>query len=935
VDLYHAASSLTVAERVCFLDDSCDGDVRLRAEVESLLVHLTSADAFIEVPALDVAARLMARDQSQLNTPLSGMTIANFQIMEKLGEGGMGVVYEAIDTRLGRTVALKFLPATVVANAHALERFEREAHAASALNHPNICTIYSVQDVDGQRFIEMERLDGQTLRARIAGGPLAEAEVGSLALQVIDGLEAAHAKGIVHRDLKPENVFCTARGAVKILDFGIAKLDSAPDGDSGAVSGTASYMSPEQASGQPVDSRTDLFSLGALVYEMATGRAAFRGNSSAAIRHAVVNDEPIPPRRSNPAISSGLERVILKALRKRRDFRYQRAEDMRTDFESLQRRATRRQHHGAIAASVVLLGLVAGGAFWYASRADDPFANVRVRQITHNTSEHSVGSGAISPDGRYVAYADTRGIHVQAIETGESRIVPQSENRPSNANWDLSPGWLPNGERFVVNLRAGDDVARSSTWVVASAGPPRKVREHAEALSVSPDGSWIAFAADGSQYRYPGIWQMDPDATTVRKLFDADAGSSIAGLSWSPDGRRVVYLRADETGTPVAIETRDLAGGAALTIFRATATEAVWAGGWLRDGRLLFSLTRPMVDLGAGRQPCTHWQMRLDSTGRPLGTPSRLAAWLPECVSPVTFSADGTRASYLQLAFNDAIYIADLNADGSTITSSRRLTFTEGRNIPSGWTADNRSVVFFSDSGGRVTLVRQGVDADTPQPIVQEAGIGGAARLTPDGASVIYRRESRRNGQRLMRVAITGGASQEIAAGNLIDGGVRCTILPASVCAIAERSADRRQLVFTSIDIDKGRGRELARFDAATHPEHRWALSPDGTRIAILDATQARIHIVSLTGMPSQDVAISGLNTPGYVSWTHDGEGLLVPRVDARAATLLSVDLLGNARVLWQLPGARDISAIPSRDGRHLAIWIRSRNANLWLAETP
>jgi eukaryotic-like serine/threonine-protein kinase len=933
VDLYHGASSLTGAERVCFLDDSCDGDARLRAEVESLLVHQTSADAFIEAPALDVAARLMARDPSQLNTPLSGMTIANFQIREKLGEGGMGVVYEAVDTRLGRTVALKFLPATVVANVHALERFEREARAASALNHPNICTIYSVQDVDGQRFIEMERLDGQTLRERIAGGPLPAAEAVSLALQVIDGLAAAHAKGIVHRDLKPENVFCTARGAVKILDFGIAKLDSAPDADPGAVSGTASYMSPEQAAGQPVDSRTDLFSLGALVYEMATGRAAFRGNSSAAIRHAVVNDEPIPPRRSNPAISSGLERVILKALRKRRDLRYQRAEDMRTDFESLERRAARRQQRGAIAAGVLLLGLVAGGTFWYASRADDPFANVRVRQITHNTSEHSVGSGAISPDGRYVAYADTRGIHVQAIETGEARIVPQSANLPSNAAWHLTPGWLPNGEGFVANLQAGDDVARSSAWVIASGGPPRKVRDHAQALSVSPDGSWIAFAAEGSQYHYPGIWQMDPEATTVRKLFDADAGSSIAGLSWSPDGRRVVYLRADETGTPVAIETRDLVGGAASTIFRTSATEAVWASGWLRDGRLLFSLTRPMVDLGAGRQPCTHWQMRLDITGRPLGAPSRLAAWLPECVSPVTFSADGTRASYLQLAFNDAIYIADLDADGSTITSSRRFTFTEGRNIPSGWTSDHRSVVFFSDSGGRVTLVRQRADADTPQLIVQEAGIGGAARLTPDGAWVIYRRESR-SGPRLMRVAITGGASQEIAAGTLIDGGVRCTILPASVCAIAERSADRRHLVFTSIDIDKGRGRELVRVDAATHTEYRWALSPDGTRIAILDATQARIHLVSLTGMPSQDLEIAGLNTPGYVSWTHDGQGLLVPRVDARTATLLLVDLQGNARVLWEQPGVRDISAIPSRDGRHLAIWVRSRSANLWLAET-
>jgi Tol biopolymer transport system component len=221
-----------------------------------------------------------------------------------------------------------------------------------------------------------------------------------------------------------------------------------------------------------------------------------------------------------------------------------------------------------------------------------------------------------------------------------------------------------------------------------------------------------------------------------------------------------------------------------------------------------------------------------------------------------------------------------------------------------------------------------------PQRITQEPGISGAARVTPDGAWVLYRREST-GSPRLMRVPITGGASRELLAGAFVEGGARCSVLPASLCAIAERSGDGRQVVFSSIDIDHGRGRELARFDADAHGTYRWALSPDGTRVALLNTMDAKVHLVSLTGMPLQHLEVQGSISPGYLSWTSDGKGLLVPRVDARAAALLLVDLDGNARVLWQQPGALDISGIPSSDGRHLAIWVRSRDANLWLAEMP
>ncbi len=250
----------------------------------------------------------------------------------------------------------------------------------------------------------------------------------------------------------------------------------------------------------------------------------------------------------------------------------------------------------------------------------------------------------------------------------------------------------------------------------------------------------------------------------------------------------------------------------------------------------------PSTGTSAGTVPCTHWEMPVDSrTGGPRGAARRLAGWLPQCVGPLSFSADGKRVLFQQWALQDAIHIAELDADGQRTTASR-LTFTQGRNIPSGWTPDNRSFVYVSDGGGQTALVRQSIDADTPQPISNDAGILGAARLTPDGAEVLYlaasRRPFSRGTQRVMRVPIAGGASHEVVAGTFVDGGARCTVLPARLCAIAERSADARQITFTALELPAARGRELARFDADINGDYRWALSPDGTRIAVLNTTQ-------------------------------------------------------------------------------------------------
>ncbi len=525
-----------------------------------------------------------------------GKTVSHYRIVEKLGGGGMGVVYKAEDTKLGRPVALKFLPEQAAKDRQALERFQREARAASALNHPNICTIYEIDEHEGQPFIAMEYLEGQTLRHRIGGKPVPTDQLTELSIQIADALDAAHQKGIVHRDIKPANIFVIPRGGTvqaKILDFGLAKLvvgerfalpreggalpyQDMATADVGAIHesplltspgvamGTVAYMSPEQARGEELDARTDLFSFGAVLYEMATGRQAFSGNTTAVIFQAILDREPLPPLRVNPELPTKLEEIISKALEKDREVRYQHAGDMRADLKRLKRDTDSGRSGRVLQAAsgreptviptetrirrmpvyagvvLVIMVLLLGGLALYLSRKPRTPSTSEWVQLTNFTD--SVTSPALSPDGRMLAFI--RG--PQTFTThGEIYVKLLPEGDPVELTHDakikMSPVFSPDGSRIAYTVPW-------DTWIVpVLGGEPRLMLPNASGLT------WIdrqrALFSEIKKGIHMAIVTASESRGEARDIYVPPREDGMAHRSYlSPDGKSVLLAEMDEKG---------------------------------------------------------------------------------------------------------------------------------------------------------------------------------------------------------------------------------------------------------------------------------------------------------------------------------------------------------------------------------------------------
>jgi len=972
-ELYHATLLVPAEQRARLLESTCKDDFELRREVESLLLYESSAREFIEEPAFEVAAKLMAGDNAgepQEFPILAGLKLGRFQILEKLGVGGMGVVYKAEDTRLHRTIALKFLPPELKGDPQALERFQREAHAASALNHPNICTIYDIDESAGLPFISMELLEGQTLEQRIGGKPLPKEELLEFGVQIVDALHAAHAHGILHRDIKPANIFVTTRGEAKILDFGLAKLQGSDPSDpslavpaetdskqvtnltltlTGAAMGTAGYMSPEQVRGETLDARTDLFSFGLVLYEMATGKRAFKGDTGPALQEAILKQLPTEARGVNPDVPARLETIINKALEKDRAARYQTASALRADLEDLQRQLAPKRLPRAWATGLGIAAAVFIAAFTVVlmknPKAIPVAPEIRLRQLTVNSSENPVLGGAISPDGKYLAYSDTRGLHLKVIDNREIRTIPEPEElKKQSVKWEVIV-WFPDNKRFLANAHPATEESRdwspvtSSIWTVSVVGgAPTKLREHALGCAVSPDGTTISFTTDKSKLGERQLWFMGPNGEQARKFYEAKEGTGTDCRGWSPDGKYYLYVSRDEsgdTGLSQNVESR-----LPVTLFGPSEMSKINDFVWLHDGRLVYSLSEP-----ANGEVCNYWTMRLDlATGRRLQEPRRLTNWPSFCVASGSASNDNKRLAFVAWSGFFTSYVADLEARGTRLRHVRHFTLEDTDDGVRGWTADGK-VMVAQNVGNGWSLYKQSLDSDTPEPIVS-SGTEGALLLgatSPDDkwyiGSIWPNGESIEDPAipfPILRIPLAGGAPETILQLSR-RGNVSCARPPSSTCVLAQQDKDRKQLIVSIFDPIKGEGPELARFDfgreLAVLEVPPCVISPDGTRLAVARSPESPIEIRSLHGQLMHKIPSQSVGELIGLSWSADQKGFFVTRKGQRGNELLYLDLQGKATSLRNCIGGETCFGLPSPDGRHLAIIDRNQSNNMWMME--
>jgi serine/threonine protein kinase len=982
-ELFHRAAECDPNQRIGLLDEVCSNDPELRREVEALL----SCDG----RAGDYVQAAVRSELTAVGFPLTGETISHYRILGGVGGGGMGLVYRAEDIKLGRRVALKFLPVDSAKDPAALGRFEREARAASALEHPNICPIYEFGEHQGQPFLVMQLLEGQTLGGFISAAahgkpPLDLDKLLNLAIQITEGLDAAHRQGIIHRDIKPANIFVTSQGQAKILDFGLAKLargvtaagdnserdprddgdadrlplESMPEADSdpflsrtGVAMGTAGYMSPEQVRGEELDARTDLFSFGLVLYEMATGKRAFGGDTGPALREAILNQMPSPAREVNPELPVKLEQVISKALEKDREARYQSAAEIRADLEILKRQMETRHlpRSWVVAPGGVVVLLIIGAAFWSArhGQSSPALPDLKLRQLTINSSENPVTGGAISPDGKYLAYTDDRGMHIKQVGTDGAQSVPQPEGLKSGeVKWD-TPAWFPDGKHFFVNAHPASESQSawssrtSSIWMFSVlGGTPRKLRDNALAWSVSPDGSSISFGTNEGKLGPRELWLMTNNGEQERKLYEVGQESAICCLYFFPNGQRVSYITTDESGDTLV--ARDLNGGPVATLVRPSEMKKIGDFSWLSDGRLIYS-DPCNGETGAFDTPCNYWIERFDTfTGKLIEKPRRLTNWAGFWMKDTSATADSQRIAFLKSSGRGTSYLADLQVGGTRLVNSRRFTMEEGGDdFISDWTADSKTVIVGLNRGDRYSIRKQSLNSDTQETIVSSAaGLLEGAMVSPDGKWVIIAVWHSIPGslaqQPLLRVPITGGTPELILQRSPTGFGPSfCARPPSNMCAVVERTDDRKKMVVTAFDPVKGRGLELARFDI--DPDLNLYvdnllcdISPDGTHLAIARGPEGPIQISALRGGPTQVIPAKGLNKMRSLQWGAGGKGLFVWNLTQDGSEVVHVDLRGNTKVLWKCSSDKCFG-LPSPDGRHLAIYERKVNANMWMME--
>jgi eukaryotic-like serine/threonine-protein kinase len=958
--IYQQAVDSDLSTRSAFLDEACGGDTDLRREVVSLLQAHDPNSPFLESPALEVAARSLAAEASAL-TP--GQRLGSFELIAPIGAGGMGEVWRAVDPGLNRQVAIKVLLSEYSRNPERLKRFEQEARAAGKLSHPNVLMVYAIGKDAGLTYLVTELLEGATLRRQLAGGAIPEAKAIEYASQVADGLSVAHAKGIVHRDLKPENIFITTEGRAKILDFGLAKL--LPSGvqaetvtTSGTVVGTPAYMSPEQVRGLPADVRSDIFSLGVLLYEMLSGRRPFSGATSVETMNAILKDEPLPI----PQVSPLVEQIVQHCLEKEPERRYQSARDLgfqlrlvlHPSAQNVMPVSTQRLRHLAKAVTVLALVVVTAASTWWLTRlpAPDP-------TVTQNFSQLTFDSGlttdpALSPDGKLLAYASDRGgdgnLDIWLQQVGKTEAI-RLTNDPTD---DHQPTFSPDGTQVAFRSeRRGGGI-----YIVAAFGGTQTL--------IAPQGRTPQFSPDGSQIVYgvgmdtPRLYLM-PSSGGASKHFQADFAVSRSPV-WSADGKRILFLglrdnanaSADQwdwwvapldggpavkTGALPFLRKNGLPDPKARTLMPST---LLAPRNWTSDGRVTFA-----ADRGDSRNI---WEVHISPTTFGVAdSPQRLTSSAgTEDLPSVSVSS---RMAYCNLSANVDVWSLPLDhRNGNAAGELRRVTESTFLDIQPAISVDGRRLVFASTRMGNFDVWAKDLGTGEETALTIAPAFESKPAITADGSKVAYNDWA--SGKPIIKVAPLADHS---------GSGISTTVCDDDCYLAWDWSPDKKYLLYWP-----GNRKQIGVLDvvslrktiALKHSEYtvlRASFSPDGRWIAfdaIKEPEGPRLFIAPFQGMSASGsdtwVAISkGGSLDTTPRWSPDGNWLyfvssrdgyhclwrqrLVPRTKQPLGEATGVYHLHGARrsILSLPPSYRDISV--ARD--KVVFSMHERTGNIWMVE--
>jgi len=909
-----------------------------------------------------------------------GETISHYRILEPLGSGGMGQVFRAEDTRLGRQVAVKFLSAELARDPSSLERFQREARAASSLNHPGICTIYDVGEHSGQPYLVMEVLEGQTLRERIGTRALPIDSVLEFGAQIADALDAAHSRGIIHRDIKPANIFVTARGQAKILDFGLAKQAARRVGEAvgagnsvtqatsdqnnllltspGAAIGTIAYMSPEQARGEDLDARTDLFSLGAVLYEMATGQTAFQGHTSAVVFDAILNRTPVSPSSVNPIVPPRLEEIIGKTLEKDPGYRYQTAAELRGDLKRLRRdtdsgrvaggssstwaaagssgppssgvgsgrsalpqitpisssgepgrgfivEPVRRKTHIGVWSGVALLivgailAITFHDRFGHHHEESSSFSQMTISPLTSTGNIHSA---TISADGKWVGYvADEKGSHgiwIRQLATGSTAQVELG-----------SPGEIegltfsPDGN-YLYFVKRDESVGVGTLFQAPSlGGAPRQISADVDSpISFSPDGKRFVFVRQVSKAKTSNLMLANADGSGEQELAVSTnpAYLSSEGPAWSPDGKRIA-VADNPTGEydKYAIQTVDL---------DSKTKKRVGSQNWINPDQLVW-LPDGSAILFNARVARTSLNAQLYELSYPNAEVRRITNDL-NFYNGDSITSDGSALATVQVTLTGNLWVANF---GSSASFSPPREITSGISRADGisgiiWTPGAKLIYTYYTSGS-IQLATANPDGTDVHDVTSGEVTPNWLSSCGDGKHFVFSMSRGQNSSAVWRADMDGSNLTQLSTGK--------------ISAMPNCSSDGKFVVY--IDVSGGTTRLMRVGIEGGNPTeivkaemYRPVVSADGASIAVTyepdPSKRAKLAVIGINGdihsvydLTAEAVTALGGDGGQKLAWTNDGRAVLYPSLNDGTVTL------------WAQPvGARGSAPAPAKQVMNL-----------------